>query len=881
MTVDTDAMLASVFAASLDCIVVIDEQGTVLEFNPSAEAAFGFSRDQAIGSPISELIIPPQHRDSHTNGMARYVAGGDRRVVGQRVNVEAMRSDGSIFPAELALTEARMPSGTRIFTASVRDLTAQKETEDALRESEARLEAFFENAPAAMYLKSRDGRYERVNDYTGTMMGYPAQELVGKHARDVVRADEADDLAELDRQVIESGKPLVTEQTFHTREKVTHTVSTRFPIRNRHGDVTHIGVVLIDVTDRVEAEKMLRDSEAKLTAFLDHAPAAMYLKDEDGRFVIVNRFLAARFDTTPEALNGLRPADLLDAATVEEAAKIDRLIWETGEPQIEETQFNTSFGKRSGLAIRFPVRDDKGKNRYIGGVILDTTDRIKAERRLRASEARLAAFMQHAPLTMFLKDAEGRYLLVNEQAATNLGMSVEEIIGKTAEEIAPPEVAIAGAALEREILATGLPRTDEQVFDLAVGRVYGLNTRFPVPDETGALTQVGGVYVDITAQKVAEAELIRSREALVQSEKLTALGSLLAGVSHELNNPLAVVVGEAILLEEDAENTPFATSAYRIRKSAERCSRIVQTFLAMARQREPERVRLDVEAVVRAAIELTDYGMRSNGIRVLTDFGAGLPPVAADSDQLHQVLVNLLINAQQALQECDGEREIRLSTRHNAEKARVCIEVTDNGPGIPPEIARRIFEPFFTTKPQGAGTGIGLSFSHGVIEAHGGNLLLENGKDGATFLIELPVNAAPKPVEAPVAAAGEPRRGEAMVVDDEPELASSLARFLEREGYRCTVVNSGRKAIELAGAQEFDVILSDLRMPDVDGPALLKWLTTNRPEMASRLGYVTGDTLGPAAVRFLGDAGRPFIEKPFSRQSIRDLLAELAIDSGR
>lgn len=874
-------MLASVFAASLDCIVVIDEQGIVLEFNPAAEAAFGYSRGEALGSPIAELIVPPQHRDAHSSGLGRYVAGGEPRVVGKRVNVEAMRSDGSIFPAELALTEARTPSGKRIFTASVRDLTEQKGMEDALRESEARLEAFFEHAPAAMYLKSTDGRYERVNDYTGTMMGQPASGLIGGNARQVVREDEADEVAELDRQVLETGQPLVTEQTFHIRDKITHAVSTRFPIRDRHGKITHIGVVLIDVTDRLEAEKKLRDSEAKLTAFLDHAPAAMYLKDEHGRFVVVNRFLAERFDTTPEALIGLSPMDLIDPAAAKELARADQLIRETGEPHTRESEFDTSIGVRSGLSIRFPIKDDDGAYRCIGGVILDTTDRIAAERRLRASEARLAAFMQHAPLTMFLKDADGRYLLVNQQAATNLGLPIDQIIGKTAEEVAPIEVATAGAALEREVLAAGIPRTDEQVFDLAVGRVYGLNTRFPVPDETGALTQIGGVYVDITAQKVAEEALIRSREALVQSEKLTALGSLLAGVSHELNNPLAVVVGEAILLEEDAEDTPFSASARRIRKSADRCSRIVQTFLAMARQRPPERVRLDVESVARAAIELTQYGMRSNGIVVSTDFEAGLPPVAADNDQLHQVLVNLLINAQQALQECDRERRISVSTAYNREKERVCIKVADNGPGIPPDIARRIFEPFFTTKPQGSGTGIGLSFSHGVIEAHGGNLLLENGEEGATFLIELPVNAAPEPAAVAPVTKTAARVGRALVVDDEPELADSLARFLEREGYGCTVVNSGREAIELAKAEEFDIILSDLRMPDVDGPTLLKWLSANRPQMASRLGYVTGDTLGPAAVRFLGDAGRPFIEKPFSRQSIRDLLAELASDSGR
>jgi two-component system NtrC family sensor kinase len=283
-----------------------------------------------------------------------------------------------------------------------------------------------------------------------------------------------------------------------------------------------------------------------------------------------------------------------------------------------------------------------------------------------------------------------------------------------------------------------------------------------------------------------------------------------------------------------------------------------------------------VESVALAAIELTHYGMRSNGITVSTDFEAGLPPVAADNDQLHQVLVNLLINAQQALQETDMGREIRVSTHYDPEKERVCIKVADNGPGIPPETARRIFEPFFTTKPQGSGTGIGLSFSHGVIEAHGGNLLLDNGEEGATFLIELPVNAAPEPQAAAPLTKTAARAGRAMVVDDEPELADSLARFLEREGYDCTVVNSGREAIELAKAEEFDIILSDLRMPDVDGPTLFKWLSANRPRLASRLGFVTGDTLGPAAVRFLGDAGRPFIEKPFSRQSIRDLLAELA-----
>jgi PAS domain S-box-containing protein len=385
--------------------------------------------------------------------------------------------------------------------------------------------------------------------------------------------------------------------------------------------------------------------------------------------------------------------------------------------------------------------------------------------------------------------------------------------------------------------------------------------------------------VDLTETKRAEEELVRSREALHQAEKLTALGSLLAGVSHELNNPLTIVTAQASLLEEElAAGSGPAARAEKVRRAAERCSKIVQTFLAMARQREPERSIVQAADVVRAALDLTEYSLRTAGIEVELQVEPGLPPLFADPDQLHQVFVNLIVNAQQALQEKSGERKLRLRVASAAGGRSLTVEVEDNGPGVPCEIRRRVFEPFFTTKPEGTGTGVGLSFSLGLVEAHGGRLeLVDAPGGGACFRVTLDTAAAAaSPGEAPAGAPAPERKGLALIVDDEPDVAEVLEILAARAGYSVDVAANGREAIERLAGKDYDVILSDLRMPQLDGPALYAWLEREKPHLTSRIAFVTGDTLGDAASRFLKRCGRPVLEKPFSRNNVRALLEELA-----
>jgi nitrogen-specific signal transduction histidine kinase/CheY-like chemotaxis protein len=381
--------------------------------------------------------------------------------------------------------------------------------------------------------------------------------------------------------------------------------------------------------------------------------------------------------------------------------------------------------------------------------------------------------------------------------------------------------------------------------------------------------------LDLTEPKRAQAEIARQREALVHSEKLTALGSLLAGVAHELNNPLSVVVGQAAMLQELCADAALAGRAEKIRRAAERCARIVKTFLAMARRRPPEVSAIDLNAVVEASIDLVAYNLRTTDVTLALELGVGLPRIMADADQINQVVTNLVVNAQQALLDRPTPRNLSISTRFDAGRNEVIMTIADNGPGVPAEIRPRIFEPFFTTKPTGAGTGVGLSMCQGVVESHGGRIGIEDTPGGgATFVVAFPSRAA---VMAAKNAAAQSSvtpftGGRILVVDDEPEMAQMLAEILERVGHSVQTAGDGQQALDRLADGTFDLILSDLRMPVLDGPGLYQAVAKRHPELLRRLMFITGDTLAPHVTAFLTQTPVNCIEKPLNPKAVQEAV---------
>ena len=625
-------------------------------------------------------------------------------------------------------------------------------------------------------------------------------------------------------------------------------------------------------------EERLQDSEARLRAILEATPECVKIVDPEGRIRFMNPAGLALLEA--EALDNVPVADLIAAEHREEwLANHARVC--AGEHLSWEFDVVGRSGKRRRLETHaVPLEVPDGSVQHLA-VTRDVTQRRIAEDRLRKSEMLLAAFMKNAPVGMYLKDSQGRYVMLNpEMGKVFGGRPVDELIGLTAGDLLSAEEAEMVAAYDREILETGRPKAVEEFLPGIDSYSWSLVVRFPVATGTGEPAGIGGFDIDITDQKEAEEELRRSRDALHQSEKLSALGSLLAGVAHELNNPLTAIVGQAELLEEDTLGTPLEARARKIGTAAERCAKIVHTFLAMARRNEPQRSLIPLNELVAAALDITDYALRTSGIAVRVVHGAPEPVVEGDRDLLHQVLVNLIVNAQHAMEKGRAFEKI-LTIRTSTDAAgRVRLDFTDTGPGVAPEHAGRIFEPFFTTKATGSGTGIGLSFSQGIVEAHGGTLTLQPSRRGAHFRITLPAaapagakTAEPAP-QAPAKPAPTPRR-RVLIVDDEADVAETLRELIEREGYEVSVAGGGSDAIAALEDQDFDILLSDLRMPMMSGPELYERLREIRPEMVGRIAFVTGDTVGERMAEFLHGCGRPVLEKPFTRATVRAALAAL------
>ena len=503
----------------------------------------------------------------------------------------------------------------------------------------------------------------------------------------------------------------------------------------------------------------------------------------------------------------------------------------------------------------------------------DIAKRIEVQQALRASEEQYRAMFDASIDGLALWSPGGQIVDVNPALWRMYGYSREALLALSPEELAWHADRPALAEILRSV-AKGEPFHAEVTDHRSDGSALALEIH-GIPMQYQAKPHMLTIARDITEKKRASEELARQREMLHQREKLAALGSLLAGVAHELNNPLSVVVARAAILEE-RDDPATRDAASKIRTAAERCARIVRTFLAMARQQQPQRVPVAINEVVRAALDITGYPLKTSSIDVALDLADTIPNFLADPDQLHQVLMNLIINAQQALQDQPLPRRLKLTTCFAASANAIRITVADNGPGISEAVRNRIFEPYFTTKPLGVGTGVGLAVCLGIVEAHGGTLTVESGDGpGTIFSVVLPAGT----LDGGGTEANEPLHSStgqrsALVVDDEVGVREILAEILMGSGHRVVAAASGREALERMGEERFDVVLTDIRMPDLDGRALYREIERRWPERAAKVVFVSGDTLTSALREFAEESGRPVIEKPFLPSDVRRVVGE-------
>jgi len=490
---------------------------------------------------------------------------------------------------------------------------------------------------------------------------------------------------------------------------------------------------------------------------------------------------------------------------------------------------------------------------------------------LRKAEWRFRTLFRVAPDAVLTLFASGRIAEANDAVRDILGLYPAQVVGRTLEEFVTEEEIVRFRAELGKVLGGAPTRLELHLRHEAGIRVVALAARL-LPETDPPMILILGR--DMTAER-------EMRARLAETERLAAVGELVAGVAHEVNNPLCTISAFAQLLQRDGAITADQRESVDIIASETmRASQVLRDLLTFARRSESDSAAIQVNELIERTMRLRSYEMSSLGIATEQTLANELPMVQGDPRQLQQVLLNLVTNAIQAMEPLGGG-SLRVATRRHED--RVLIEVADTGPGIPAEARAHVFEPFFTTKRDG--TGLGLSVSYGIVAAHGGSIsIAHTGPGGTMFRVTLPAtedvevreDAAPP---APDASASPLSGIHMLFVDDELALHRGIRSYARRRGFRVITVPDGAAALDAARRSRFDVVVCDLRMSGIDGPAFYEVLRREHPALALRTLFITGDLVSASSRAFLESAGQPVLAKPFDLDRLEVSVASLLRDA--
>lgn len=858
--------------------------------NPAWEAVTGRSPAESIGRSATEQVV--EEDIANCEAALRALFSGDRSLAEQVVRVRCVA--GGMHWLELRaipmFDRNRQVIGV---SGTLSDVTARVSAELELRRQQTLYRLIAENSSDVTALVSlHGGQITYISPSCEHVLGYAADEVTGRDWWALLDDNDRERIAQA-IQTVRERHPIT--ETARVRKKDGSWIwleARADAVIDETGSAIGYRVTARDITERRAAGVALAESEAKYRLLAECIDDIVCLQDLDGT--------ALYYSASTEKALGFAPSELVgkDVFALTHPDDLERLAGDAylavlrGETPLVEWRCRRKDGSYIWVETHTTLlRNDAGVPDRLLSVTRDIEARKSAEEALRQSEERMGALFARAAYGIYRSTRDGKFLDVNHALVAMLGYdSIEELMAIDIRRDMYVDVD------ERDrCLAAIDSGAYPEWFDLTWRRKDGTPIAVRLSARAARDSRGTALWYEGIAENVTDR---LRREAVVRrAERMSSLGHTLAGVAHELNNPLAAISGFAqILLKTDLPNEDRG-AIETIHREAKRAAKIVKDLLTFARRQDSsERHHVDLNGIVRYIADTQRYAMETHGMLcelVLTDEPAF---VSADPAQLEQVMLNLIVNARQALETMTAPvatgryapaamRTPMIVIRTSVRGDMVSLEITDNGPGIAAGALPRIWDPFWTTKEEGEGTGLGLSVVHGIITDHGGTIDVESRVgEGTTFTISLPLTgrtgaegrAAIEAAPLAPANARADRPLDILVVDDEEVIVGLLVRYFTSRGHAVVPAREGRQALRVAEQSSFDVVICDLRMPGMDGAEVIRRLQGLPSCAQARFILSTGDTATPAVrQRIDGLPLAAVVDKPYEVEALRRIVEDV------
>ncbi len=801
-----------------------------------------------------------------------------------------------------------------------RNVSGYEESDEELSLRMEELSLIFRSIGDGVIIADGDRKIILTNTKAGELTGWSSEETVGKQLEEVLRLyknGNRESLIVPAKEVLETGEKLglPRDTVLLTREGSTRFISASFaPVRYERTEFKGVVVVFRDITRIRQAEEALIESEKKYRTIVENSYDLIYEVDSEGRILYVNPVCTELTGYMQSELLGkttfdfMHPEDLPNVLSVFKRAVSNlstekatfRALNKAGEYQWLECMgkpYIAANGEIRGVIITRNITERKRAEEELLALntLMKAVHRFLDLREVYNVALDMITNMEHVDMAMiYLVDKEKKEAVIQAwrnfpEYYINRAGKVPYPRGLTWKVINSGAIVnIEDAQKDGDIGQAGRELGHHSLLGIpiymgneVIGVIWFLSykeRRFS-ENEVHLLSAMGDqIAIAVAKAKMLE-EIKAAQEKLVQSEKLASLGQLVSSIAHEINNPLTPIMGysQRLLMQPDLDEKE-KRSLEIINTSAQRVARVIEKLLSFSRKYRPLRTYEDVNSLVEQSLEFREYQLKLENIEVVTDLDRGIPKTMVDSNQIQQVFTNIILNAEQAISGYRDRGHLRVTTRARNDSV-IEISFTDDGPGIPKEVAGKIFDPFFTTKEPGKGTGLGLAVAYGIINEHGGGIHTESPEGGGTaFVIELPVLARVKSQgsdtnEEPSDSPSRHQGKSILIVEDEEIVIDLIRGVLEGENIVIDSARNGEEALEKIASNRYELIVCDIKMPKMSGIVFYNEVKALNPGLAKKVIFITGDP-SSETIDFLKETGNEFITKPFKVDKFRARVFE-------